>query len=314
MSDNKKNETSPFAGSLADKLKDLDIDTSATQTQQAEAPDPPKEPPPKESPPKEPPPKKRPEPSRQAESVDPPPEPISERDLFEKTVDELQPGDVYTGKFLGRGPELPPAPDEIDTNDAEPASETEQISEDAARESVAKRRENLQFERAVGPVDQKNKRRQKYRKQNRPAPKDHVQQITSYRSDSPDDMITPPLPKAGDGLNQVGPLEGAQKEMIARYKKRSRRHDVPEINVRGDTVDDTLRQIELFVHQQWKEKARFVRIIHGRGLQSDGDPVLKPAVLRWLEGPGYRYIKGYVPELNSVGDYGSVIAQLEPKD
>lgn len=101
--------------------------------------------------------------------------------------------------------------------------------------------------------------------------------------------------------------------MLDRYKKRSRRHDVPERNFRGDSVEDALRQLELFVHQHWKDGARFVRVIHGRGLQSDGDPVLKPAILRWLEGPGFRYVRGYVPEVNSAGDYGSLIVELEKK-
>jgi DNA-nicking Smr family endonuclease len=394
MSDKKKNEKSPFAGALADKLKNLDVDTSARSCQQDEQQQAQEATPPRASShldtssadepvepvepvePLEPalsdeelfqqafenvdreaierahrpaPRRKRARPSvdedvdkgahprgareetkqqargadRRRASSEQPQKPLSERDLFEKAVQELEPGDVYSGKFHGQGPELPPEPEASDVDEEAPPvneeappvnEEAPPVNEDEAREAVAKKREKLHFERAVGPVDEKNRRRQKYRKQSRPDPEEHVKQVTSFRSDSPDDMITPPLPKAGEGLNNVGPLTGAQKDMLARYKKRSRRREVPEINVRGDSVEDALRQIELFVHLQWKEKARFVRVIHGRGLQSDGDPVLKPAVLRWLEGPGYRYIKGYVPEVNSARDYGSVVAELERKD
>jgi DNA-nicking Smr family endonuclease len=373
MSDKKKNEKSPFAGALADKLKDLDVDTSAKKKPQAEDESPPAEAPREfqrtdwqkdkleAEPEAEQPelsdeelfrqafrnvdqeaidqahrtPRKAPgPPSRESDQAgqappsvdergpvdeheppeqDTPSRQLSERELFERAVEGLDPADVYSGKFHGEGPELPPEPEESEESE-EPEEDAPAVggapSEDEAREAVAQKREIRQFEKAVGPVDKKNVRRRKYRQPNRPAPEDHVRQVASYRSDSPSDMITPPLPKTGEGLNNVGGLMPAQKDMLGRYKKRSRRNEVPEINVRGDTVDDALRQIELFVHQQWKQNAHFVRIIHGRGLQSDGDPVLKPAVLRWLEGPGYRYIKGYVPEVNSAGDYGSVVAEL----
>ncbi len=242
----------------------------------------------------------------------------SERDLFEQAVSEIGPEDVYRGKFEGRGADLGPEPDEEprkspgvpgQTPPKDDTSEPE-IDEESAREKLGELREFRQFEKAVGSVDQ-DVERDKYRdRTTRRDPKQDVEQRLAYRSDSPDEMITPPLPKSGEGLNNVGSLVPAQKDMIERYDKRMRRDEVFEINVRGDTVEDALRQVELFVHQQWKEHAKFCRIIHGRGLRSKGDPVLKPAILRWLEGPGFRYIRGYAPQINEAGDYGSVVVEL----
>ncbi|QDG51600.1 hypothetical protein FIV42_12835 [Persicimonas caeni] len=324
MSDKKKKEKSPFAGALADKLKGLDIEPAerdeavednASRSSESTTSS-----------------------KRQPSGRDSNPRPeldapsaseldkgeLSDEELFAKAVEELAPEDVYRGKFHGQGPEFPeenrPGTPEGRTSAAPGVSQENEgdspedraAADEEARQDLDMLREMRQFEKAVGPVD-KLVRNDKYRRKSSPDPKKDAERALSYRSESPD-MITPALPKSGDGLNNVGPLDAAQKEMLDRYKKRSRRHDVPEINFRGDSVEDALRQLELFAHQHWKGGARFVRIIHGRGLQSDGDPVLKPAILRWLEGPGFRYVRGYVPEVNSAGDYGSLIVELERRD
>ncbi len=299
MSDKKK-EKSPFAGALADKLKGLDIEPSERPSADDAKPRP----------------AERPE-------LEPPEQPseLSDEELFARALDDLDPTDLYRGKFEGKGPSFPErtqpgSPQSRATRDqaARRAADesVEQPDDDQARAEVAKAREARIFEKAVGPVDQRIPR-DKYRRPSMPDPAEDAARRAAYRSESPDGLITPALPKSGDGLNNVGPLDAAQKDLLERYKKRARRHDAPEINVRGDTVDDALRQLELFVHLQWKERVRFVRIIHGRGLRSDGDPVLKPAVLRWLEGPGFRYVRGYVPEVNAGGDYGSLLVELERK-
>ncbi|MFP4597506.1 MAG: Smr/MutS family protein [Persicimonas sp.] len=327
MSDDKENKKkSPFAGALADQLKDLDI---APSQRDADGPHPEE---------------KSPEdrssedqsqdqalnarPSRTSRSdrtdrkLDMPTqaeeeEPLSDEELFAKAFEDLAAEDVYAGKFEGQGPEVPgePAtPSAEDTENAEgQTDEQAPIDDEDARREIAARRERLTFERAVGPVDE-TVDRGKYRRRELPDPAKDARRLGVYRSDSPEDLNTPALPKSGEGLNYVGPLHASQKDLLKRYAKRSRRHDIAELNVRGDIVDDALRQLELFIHLEWKNSARFVRIIHGRGLRSDGAPVLKPAVLRWLEGPGFRYVRGYAPELNNAGDYGSIIVELDPKE
>lgn len=312
MSDKKqKDEKSPFAGALADKLKSLDIEPSEKKDPQKEGNDAERR---EDQRPENPRPELDPPPPQSEQAQDE----LSDEELFEQAVEELAPEDVYRGKFHGQGPEFPEqaqpgSPTMRGPSTAkEPEQDQKEPSDEEARRELDELREMRQFEKAVGPVDKEKIPRGKYRRPSTPDPEEVARKAASYRSDSPE-MITPPLPKSGEGLNQVGPLDASQKDMLARYKKRNRRHDVPELNIRGDIVEDALRQVELFVHQRWKEGAHFVRVIHGRGLQSDGDPVLKPAVLRWLEGPGFRYVKGYVPEVNSGGDYGSLIVELEKK-
>jgi DNA-nicking Smr family endonuclease len=245
---------------------------------------------------------------------------LNEQELFEQAVSNIGPEDIYRGKFEGRGAELPDEPEDVPKKrpgvpgqqpqpQAGPSNEPE-VDEQQAREALGELRTMRQFEKAVGPVD-RDIDRDKYRdRASRRNPKKDVEQRLAYRSDSPDEMTTPPLPKSGEGLNNVGSLDPAHKDLLERFQKRARRNDVFEINVRGDSVEDALRQVELFVHQQWKEGSGFCRIVHGRGLRSDGAPVLKPAILRWLEGPGFRYVRGYAPETNNAGDYGSVVVEL----
>ena len=243
---------------------------------------------------------------------------LTEEELFEQAVSDIGPEDIYRGKFEGRGANLPEEPEDVPKKQpgapgekpAQNASDEPEVDEEQAREALGELRTMRQFEKAVGPVD-RDIDREKYRdRASRRDPKRDVEQRLAYRSDSPDEMTTPPLPKSGDGLNNVGSLDSAHRDLLERFQKRARRDQVFEINVRGDTVDDALRQVELFVHQQWKEGSGFCRIVHGRGLRSKGAPVLKPAILRWLEGPGFRYVRGYAPETNNAGDYGSVVVEL----
>lgn len=251
-------------------------------------------------------------------------EKLTEEELFEQAVAGLDPKDMYQGKFEGRGADLPEEPEASDQdqppsttygNSSADAKSTPERArdEDHARQQIEEIRTRRQFEKAVGPVEQKLER-SKYRERSSDRdPQKDVERRIAFRSDSPDELTTPPLPKSGDGLNDVGQLAPAHRDLLERFEKRLRRNEVLEINVRGDTVEDALRQVELFVHQQWKEKASFCRIVHGRGLRSEGPPVLKPAILRWLEGPGFRYIRGYAPEVNNARDYGSLVVELSKR-
>lgn len=243
----------------------------------------------------------------------------TEEELFEQAVSSLGPEDMYRGKFEGAARGVP-AEEEEQTSESAPdapverpvdeASAESDVDEERAREALGEIRTKRQFEKAVGPVDEEVQRDKYRRRSAKRDPEKDVERRLAFRSDSPDELTTPPLPKSGDGLHHVGKLDPAHKDLLERFQKRARHQQVLEINVRGDTVEDALRQVELFVHQQWKERARFCRIVHGRGLRSKGDPVLKPAILRWLEGPGFRYIRGYAPETNNAGDYGSVVVEL----
>lgn|SRR5690554_3819377 len=306
MSD-KKPEKSPFAGLLAEKLKSLNLNLKEAPAEDK---------------------KKSARAKKERAERDAPPTdelaepeeaaPLSDAELFEKSIKEMAPEDIYRGKFAGEGPKLaPPGPSAQPAQKPAQLSKEEQaaarLADEEAREAVGQAREMRLFEKTVGKVE-KVARADKYRRPTMPDPAEDAARRTApaaYSSEPPEALITPPLPKSGPGLHEVGAFDPAQRDLHARYKKRARQHEIPEINVRGDSVEDALRQVELFVHQQCKDNRQFVRIIHGRGLQSDGAPVLKPAILHWLEGPGFRYVRGYVPERNSAGDYGSLIVELE---
>lgn len=307
----RKSEKSPFAGLLAEQLKSIDIKPDPAPPRSAHTP---KD---KARTTAAPPPEDR---SQDDDFLDAPA--LSDAELFQKSLEEIKPEDFYRGKFVGEAPVFEPEPGDDARRGERRAAQDERdecagdamsaADEADAREAVQQVRAQRLFEREVGAVaplaDGK-----KYRQPGARDPAEDVARRIAYRSEPPESLNTPPLAKSGEGLNQVGPLVAAQKELYERYKKRERRHEVFELNVRGDSVEDALRNVELFVHKNWKEDRHFVRIIHGRGLQSDGEPVLKPAILHWLEGPGFRYVRGYVPEVTDSGDYGSLIVELERK-
>ena len=296
-----KKSAGRFGGALAEQLGKLELDLDDRQDRD-EAPDPGASSASGHRPVAEPEPEPEPEPR------------LDDDDLFAQAVDEIAPEDVFRGKFGAPGDESVPTPVERaiaeergESAGAEAGAEAgakggeTSVDEESARDAVRELREKRLLENSLGGLDVRFEE-SKYRVKPRPR---------GYESEPPEEMITPPLPKSGDGLNQIDALAPEQKQLLKRYEKRSRQFRVPEINLRGDTLDDALRRVELFVHQCWKQDERFVRIIHGRGQNSEGDPVLKPAILQWLEGPGFRFVRGYAPEVGRHGDYGSVVVQLE---
>ncbi len=232
------------------------------------------------------------------------PKPATDRELFEAAVDNLSADDVYRGKFFGHTdlPETDDGPSIADFMETRTADEdVEPLDEETARAEVKDLQNQRLLERTLGGIDKKVDS-SKYRKK----------EPRGFSTETNEELNTEPLPKSGDGLSEVE-LKPQQRELLKRYNARARRSQVPELNLRGDTLDDALRRLELFAHDCWKRETGYIRVIHGKGNQSEGEPVLKPAVLRWLEGPGFRYVRGYAPEVKNVGNYGSIIVELARK-
>ena len=303
---------SPFAGALADQLAELDVEPTEPALGRARpAPGPP---PPRAS-------EDEVAPSTDARIA------LSDEELFEEALQGMGSSDVYAGKFHGsvRGVpraskryDAPPAPGARPTDDDDthrrPSSPED---EERARARIDELREEAMFAHAVGPVDELAGSSKYYIPER--DPERDAERVANRQDDdpaaNPEGMITPSLPTHGKGLNHIPALEDSQKGLLNRGRLWGRRHDIRELNVRGDSAEDALRLLELFVHQRWKEGDRYVRIIHGRGAGSPGgEPVLKPAVLEWLEGPGFRYVRGYAPELTHDRDYGSLLVCLTCKD
>lgn len=302
----KKRDKKPSApkGTLADQLKAIEKAEKLTRSAPAH-----KSPPAKKQAPE---PKNEPA-QKPASSPQDVPAPLSDEELFRLALNSVERGDLFRAKYEGQTDPLPlPV---VDTSAKSAESETEPaLDEESARQLVLEERARAEFARQVGsviPIENKLHKASGRRRKD-------VHAATPAYSDEPArDLITPNLPRTEPGLSNPGPYVQSQREMLKRFQRAMIGREPLEINLRGDILADALRQLELFVHQAWKDQAGFVRVIHGRGLHSESGAIIKPAVLEWLEGPGLRYVRGYIPVLTASGDYGALIVELnsrEPSD
>ena len=237
--------------------------------------------------------------------------PMSDEDLFEKALDGMSREQVFAGKYVGQGHHVPKAPKPQPPQAAVAKSEEEK----QAREAVESLREEAFFAHMVGEVAPINQTKNYYVAKPRTAllnPEEAPRR--GFTDEHPETLYTPTLPKDGEGLHVVHELDGSQKGLLKRFQLQNRRERCPQLDLHGDTQEDALRRLELFTHQAWKDRQPYIKIIHGKGLGGPhSEPVIKPTVLHWLEGPGLRYIRGYAPELNIDRNYGSLIVAIDFK-
>ena len=292
-----------FGGLLADKLKNVELSEPAAPTP---APAPPRPAPP------------RPEPT--------PPSELSDSELFAHALGELDGSQTFRGKFHGDVHDRLPGHDAVprhaasryargereddapkDLSQASPGGSAPEAAPVVPEEEAALR-EEMMFARFVGQMDAYTSDA-KYAKQKPRG--SFIELEPDFADDYPEGLITPTLPTEGPGLNLIESLDDSQRGLLNRARLWGRQNDMPVLNLRGDSFDDAMRQLELFIHQKWKEGVKYVRVVHGRGVGSDGGaPVLKPAVLTWLAEGGFRYLRGYAPELTPERDYGSLVVAL----
>jgi DNA-nicking Smr family endonuclease len=92
--------------------------------------------------------------------------------------------------------------------------------------------------------------------------------------------------------------------------KRSRSQRLPTLNIRHLRRTEALTQVEVFVRTARVDGHRFVRVIHGKGRQSAGEPVLKRAVIEWSDGPGGLVVRRWAPETDRSGGFGCIVLEL----
>jgi len=92
--------------------------------------------------------------------------------------------------------------------------------------------------------------------------------------------------------------------------RRSRKGGIEAYNIRHKTRVEALAEVEAFVRIARANGTRFVRIITGKGRNSEGPPVLKPALIAWCQSEGAPMVAHWAPETDLSGDYGSVVLQL----
>ena len=225
----------------------------------------------------------------------------SSEEKMREALDGLSAAEMQKQKYSGQ------------TSDDEPANklnsdELEQKKEkldDEARQELEFRQQKRQFEQAMHDVDRKESKKPL----KDPSPPDPAEYLDGSVEQTWE-FVTPRLPKSGDGLEWVPPLDETQKQLKMRHKQWAKRDGTPELNIRGETVSEAVSKLEEFVRSAWEDQRQFVRIVHGKGKRSEGDPVLKPAVLRWIENHGGKYIRGYIPKRDVKGNYGSLIIEL----
>lgn len=281
-------DDNPFKGALAEKLANLDIEVSEQSAEPREEP---------QKPAKKP--EKRPTPAKQAK---PKPAKKSDEELFAEAVQNIDRSDVFRGKFGVPGDDWEPGQDVIEeaAAEVEAAVAEEEFDEEVVRDQVKELQNKRLLEHFVGQMDERFESGKYRMKQRRSTPED----------DAGEDFVTPLLPKDGDGLREVS-LETSQRKLLKSHAKYARKNRVPEVNLRGDTREQAIERLDVFVPNCHRRGDPFVRIICGRGKNSKGDPIIKPAVLDWIESAGKTMVKGFAPEVQSSGDYGSIIIEFD---
>lgn len=230
-------------------------------------------------------------------------EPLTDEELFQRALEGMDSSQIYSAKYQGSpAAELPPKPSVLPPSVGDDGGKTgnDRGSEEVDREAVRAVQEAAFFEQMIGDVEP-IAGRDKYRR--RPA------RASAPTAETPRRLKTPPLATEGEGLHDVGELNSAQRDLLRRADGAG---NLPELHLRGDQVFEALARLEEFIDEERRRGRLFLRVIHGRGIRSELFPVLKPAVIRWLEDHGSDHgVCGYVPQRQPSGDYGALIIELD---
>ncbi len=82
------------------------------------------------------------------------------------------------------------------------------------------------------------------------------------------------------------------------------------IDLHGYTLQEAKEELREFILGAMKRGLSCVKVIHGRGLRSQGRPILKEAVLKWLERDFRKWIVAYVTARACDGGLGAIYVLL----
>ena len=85
------------------------------------------------------------------------------------------------------------------------------------------------------------------------------------------------------------------------------------IDLHGLTLSEAEETIIQFFKRALTMQYSCVKIIHGRGLKSPHGPVLKDALIKWLQGPFRKLILAYVTAKDCDGGWGATYVLLKLK-
>jgi DNA-nicking Smr family endonuclease len=102
-------------------------------------------------------------------------------------------------------------------------------------------------------------------------------------------------------------LTPAHRELLKRSRAEA---PIPVLNIRRYALREAMGEVDAFVRDCAAKRIRFARIVHGKGRESKGSAVLKPEVVRWCEGVGDSWVRGWAPEVDRSGQFGSLVIEL----
>ncbi|MCM0080351.1 Smr/MutS family protein [Geomonas sp. Red32] len=86
-----------------------------------------------------------------------------------------------------------------------------------------------------------------------------------------------------------------------------------QLDLHGLTKDEALENLDRFVRGAYNRRQKGVLVITGKGYNSDGEPVLKAAVAKWLRENGKGMVSEFVQAPNDMGGGGAVVVFLKEK-
>jgi DNA-nicking Smr family endonuclease len=243
--------------------------------------------------------------ARAATVVAPPPKPtpteprapvireLTEQDLMREAFDAAKRDDVYRGKYEGIGFD----PGNVIILRAEP--ERGSTTAVAAPARLADRAEvtpeDLMFFDAMAEVSQVA------------APNPYADRLAAHDWTGAKWADRIELTSLSAAELHEPSLTHEQRQLL----RRSRSETMAVLNIRHLKRDEAMREVEAFVRACVRRELRFVRVVTGKGRQSvGGEPVLKPAVIRWCSEQGARWVRGWAPETDRSGNFGSVVVEL----
>lgn len=117
-------------------------------------------------------------------------------------------------------------------------------------------------------------------------------------------------PEIADEASSVRLNKGERRLLQAAQRYERQRGTLAEISLRGLTLEPALERLAAFVEQHVRGASRYVRVVAGKGKQSQDAPVLKHAAADYFRGAGRVWVAEFAPIPNLDGDYGAFILRL----
>jgi DNA-nicking Smr family endonuclease len=120
-----------------------------------------------------------------------------------------------------------------------------------------------------------------------------------------------PAPMPEDHEAELATLSRGQRQLLERARRQlSRDGTLPSLMLRGATREQALDRMLAFLSvSDGAPETGLARIITGKGLRSNDDPVLKPMAHRELE--RHPRVAEFAPEIGADGDFGAYIVRLK---